>query len=248
MILEGILVLGLIGIILIFFYRQAIQEFRILQTDSFEKAMGLLFERCPIVVLPAPPPPPLWTRASIEKRQVLLNFPVNGTNLKNELQKESVVFLQKDAEKLATQVGLPIWVKQTLLPYFQQISWWTSILQPSTEITIGANGLRQTYAYSTILIATDGALIVSLLNESSDAYVPTQWKGKRLSKLTIDDAPLLNQIQYIDVIVRQGSALLIPPHWKVCWETEKSSVKPALAVWIELHHPLSRFVKTVSSQ
>jgi len=52
MILESFLVLGVIGIILIFFYKQAVKEFRILQTDSFEKAMTLLFERSPIVVLP----------------------------------------------------------------------------------------------------------------------------------------------------------------------------------------------------
>lgn len=245
MILESFLVLGVIGIILTFFYRQAVQEFRILQTESLEKAMNLLYERCPIVVLPVSQPPPLWTRDAIGQRPTLSQLIIQGHALKNLLDYESVPFSTQVAEHVATQVGLPIWVKQTLLPEFQRSTWWTPILWSTTHVYIGAQGLRQTYGYSTLLLSTEGALQVSLLNESSDAYLPANWSGKRVSKLTKDEAPLLNQIQYVDVIVRPGSALLIPPHWKVCWETLKET-KPSLAVWIEFHHPVSHFVKAAS--
>lgn len=257
MILESFLVLGVIGIILLFFYKQAVKEFRILQIDSLEKAMAILYERCPIVVLPAPQPNQLWTRAELQQRPTLQQVSVrSGTNsltLKQALQIPSLQLKPEDAERLAGQIGLPIWVQTTLAPVFTTSAWWTPCLRARTEVAIGAQGLRQTYGYSTVLLATEGALSVSLLNESSDAYLPVNWQGVRVSKLTRDEAPLLNQIQYIDVIVRPGSALLIPPHWKVCWEThkekdEKTEPKPALAVWIEFHHPVSRFVRSVANR
>ena len=248
MILESFLVFGVIGIILVFFYRQAVQEFRILQTESLEKAMPLLHERCPIVVLPIQQPQQLWTRDDIEQRPSLKQLLINGVKLQTAIQQVSFPLQPAVAESIATQVGLPVWVKQTFLPQFQNSSWWTPILTARSEVTIGAQGLRQTYAYSTILLATEGTLSVSLLNESSDAYLPSKWIGKRVSKLTRDEAPLLHQIQYIDVLVRPGSALLLPPHWKVCWETQGSETqtKPCLAVWIEMHHPLSSFVRSAS--
>jgi hypothetical protein len=241
MILEAFLVLGIVFLILLFFYKQAVQEFRILQTDSLDKAMGLLAERSPIVVLPAPLTQQLWTRADIQQRPTLAATPVNGKTLAEAIKQESYPLKPQTAETLAQQIGLPVWIRQTLLPTFTGATWWGPITTTRTEVTIGAQGLRQTYGYSTALFATDGALAVSLLNESADPYLPPSWKGKRVSKMTRDDAPLLAQIQYVDVIVRPGSALLIPPHWKACWETYDSK-EPALAVWTEFHHPLSRFV------
>ena len=247
MFLESFLILGVLGIILVFFYRQAIKEFRILQTEDLEKAQGLLHERSPIVVLPSPTPQQLWTRQDVQHRPTLGSQAFNGMALNDLLKQESVPLKADTGQLLADRIGLPVWVKQVLLPYFKQSQWWTSILWTKTEATIGAQGLRQTYAYSTLLMATEGALAVSLLNEGSDAYLPAQWHGKRVSKLTRDDAPLLGQIQYIDVILRPGSALLIPTHWKVCWENYEEP-KPALAVWVEIHHPLSHFVASAAKR
>jgi hypothetical protein len=240
MILELLLVAGVLAVILLFFYKQAVNEFRISQTDSLEKAMPLLQERCPVVVLPAPQPQNLWTRTDIQQRPTLASTPINGKPLKDALAAASYPLKKATAEALAENVGLPVWIKQTLLPIYKDSSWWGPLATSRTEVTLGAQGLRQTYAYSTLLFATEGALAVSLLNETSDPYLPKQWLGKRLQKMTRDDAPLLAQIQYVDVIVRPGSALLIPPHWKVCWETYDSK-ESALAVWTEVHHPVSRF-------
>ena len=234
------LVLIVLAVILLFFYKQAVNEFRISQTDSLEKAMPLLQERCPIVVLPVPQPQNLWTREDIQQRPTLASTPVNGKPLKDALTAVAYPLKKETAEALAEKVGIPVWVKQTILPIYKDSVWWAPLATTRIESTIGAQGLRQTYAYSTVLLATEGALAVSLLNESADPYLPKQWLGKRISKLTRDDAPLLAQIQYIDVIVRPGSALLIPPHWKVCWETHESKIS-ALAVWLEIHHPVSRF-------
>jgi hypothetical protein len=242
MFLETVFVLSIVGIILVFFYKQAVEEFRILQTDSFEKAMGLLGERSPTVVLPIPVIHGLWTHIDCKQRPTLLGMPLNGRVLSDRIHEESVRLDSVTSEKLAEEIGLNVWVRETLQPIYKQSFWWTGMLQTRVEALIGAQGMRQTFGYSTILICTDGAISVSLMNESSNAYLPKQWKGKRISKMTRDDAPLLGQIQYVDVIVRPGSALIIPPHWKVCWENLDNKEKPSLSAWIEVHHPLSKIV------
>ena len=231
MIIEIIVILTVIIGILFFFYRQAVKEFRILQTDSLDKSILLLNERCPIVIYPFPKPMDLWTGKDLQQRPALKN------QIQKYLTKKSSWLDPKTSQTIANQVGFPIWVQQTILPAFKNL-WWGPILWSQTRVAIGAQGLRPTFGFCTIIIATEGTLHVSLLNESADAYLPKQWLGKRLSKLTRDDAPLLAQIQFVDVIVRPGSALLIPPHWKICWENiEKKS--HTLAVWIDIHHPVS---------
>jgi len=242
MIFEITLVTTVIIAILFFFYRQAVKEFRILQTESLDKSIILLQERCPIVIYPFPKPIDLWTIKDLQQRPLLKN------QIQKYLTKQSSWLDPLTSHSLANQVGLPIWVQQTLLPTFKNLLW-GPLLWSQTKVAINAQGLRPTFGYCTIILATEGVLHVSLLNESSDAYLPKQWLGKRLSKLTRDEAPLLGQIQFVDIIVRPGSALLVPPHWKVCWECEQTSTKttktakptinPTLALWIDIHHPVS---------
>jgi hypothetical protein len=239
MILESLLVLAVLAVILVFFYKQGVREFRILQVDSIDKAQQLLNERSPIVVLPAPTAQNLWTRADLDARPSLAKSAFNGLPLKEAIQKPSFTLKTETAEMLAEKSGVSIWANQHLLPAFKTGSWWTPCLTARTEVAIGAQGLRQTYGYTTLLMATENAIQVSLLNESSNPYLPDGWEGKRLAKMTRDDAPFLPQIKFVDVIVRPGSALLIPPHWKVCWENLDPK-ETALTVLIEIHHPVSR--------
>lgn len=229
MIFEIVIVLLTISCILYFFYKQAIKEFRILQTDSVDKALPLLTERCPIVVLPFPKTD-LWTLKDLEQRPALKQ------KIQKYLNKPSNMLSPREALSISTEVGFPIWVNQTINPPFKNL-WYGPALWSQAKVTINAQGLRPTFGYVTIITATEGTLQVSLLNESANPYLPKQWLGKRLSKLTRDDAPLLKQIQYVDVIVRPGSALFVPPHWKVCWENHMSP--SSLGLWIDIHHPVS---------
>jgi len=228
MIFVIVLVLVTITTILFFFYKQAVKEFRILQTDSLDKIPSLMNERSPIVLLPSPTPN-LWTRKDIEQRPILKQ------RVEKYLGKSATWLPLKESNAIATQVGLPVWVNETLQPLKNM--WWGPLLWSQTCITIGAQGLRPTFGYITLIMATEGAIQVSLINESSEPYLPNQWLGKRLSKITKDDAPLVNKIQYVDVILRPGSCLLVPPHWKVCWENYECP--SALGLWIDLHHPVS---------
>ena len=248
MFLESILILMIVGVILVFFYRQAVQEFNILQVESIEKVIPLIQERCPIVVYPYESNLKLWSRQDLQQRPTIFNTPYAGQPLEIQLKQESVITKSQDSRTLADQVGLNVWIKEEFLKAFKEHLWYSPLLTTRAEALIGAQGLRQTYAYTTALVCTEGALSVSLLTEASDKYLPQQWLNKRLKTLKKDDTPHLEKIQYIDVVVRPGSLLLIPPHWKVCWENlDSPAPTAALAVWIEVHHPVSRLVGHLGS-
>lgn len=231
--------------IFVFFYRQAVHEFTILQVDSLEKAFASLSDLSPIVVYPYETNLSVWTRKALKQQPALYK------TLEASLEeKESVPMSSGDATQLAERVGLDVLTKKSLLEPFREskklgFAYWTK-----TEALIGAQGLRPTYAYTTFLQCSEGALSVQLVTEASDEFFPPDWRGKRLAKLTRDEAPLVGQIQFVDVILRPGSLLCIPPHWRVSYETkvEEGEKGSALAVWTELHHPMSALFAHVAKQ
>lgn len=263
MFLETLLLSLIILIILVFLYRQAVHEFQILQTDTFEKVPALLSEKLPIVVHPFTPPENLWTRAVIHQRPKIAKIQVGKkpNERLGPLLKEGKPFslIQSDSQSrdLATQLGMDIWVQRNLLPHFHHAHHWGFLLKSSPMCFVGPQGLRPTTAYATLLFPTEGTLRVSLINESSDTYLPAVWRNKQLSTLTRDDSPLIHEIQTVEVVVRTGSALLIPPHWRLCWtddiaskdKTQSTSPSsPTLSTYVEFQHPVSAFVSALSTK
>lgn len=256
MFLETILLALIMLIILVFLYRQAVDEFQILQTDSFPKVPTLLQERLPIVVHPFSPPENLWSRAVIQQRPNISKIRVGKEKDQRlgPMLKEGKPFslVQPDVpagRELATQLGMDVWIQRHLLPHFHNATFWGFLLKSSTVCFVGPQGLRPTTAYASLLFPTEGTLRVSLLHESSDAYLPPRWRGRQLDSMTRDDSPLIHEIQTVEVIVRTGSALIIPPHWRLCWTDDlaKDIPTPSLSVLAEFHHPVSRFVSACSA-
>ena len=245
MLLESILICFIIVLIFVFFYKQSNRDFNILQVESLPKAITLIGEKSPIVVYPFDIQIALWTRQDLLKRPSTLQFPLNGTSLNDLLNRtptdQPIILSRKESEELANTIGARLIVENDILQIFRESLWWNPLLSMRMEALIGAQGLRTTNAYCTLLCATEGALQVSLLNHSSNPYLPQHWQGTQIKRLTRDQTPHLEKIQYIDVIVRPGSLLIIPPHWKVCWESHESKENP-LSLFIELHHPISRLV------
>lgn len=247
MILEIFLVLILCLVILVFFYKQAVTEFRLAQISDFEKVHKLLEEKIPIIVQPFSIPSHLWTLKEIMERQTLGHTIVQEyqmtlkqiAEIKNAVAPWSPDF----ANGIAISTGLPVWAEQTLKPVFSRASFITPIYSYRTEVYLGPQGLQKTFGLMTILAVTDGQASITLLNEQSDPYLPQKWKGKLMSSLTRDDTPLISQIQCIDVILRSGSCLIIPPHWKYCIEQKEDT---CCSVKIVVHHPISLMMEKVA--
>lgn len=87
--------------------------------------------------------------------------------------------------------------------------------------------------------------MISVMPESSETYLPKKWKGRTFSEMKRAEAPLIGEIKFLDIKVRQGSALFVPPHWILNIEQEGDRVPWFL--WSEFHHPLSKLAHTMSS-
>jgi hypothetical protein len=76
-------------------------------------------------------------------------------------------------------------------------------------------------------------------------YLPVEWKGKQFNKLTAEDTPLLSQIQYVEIKLRKGNALLLPAHILVDISSESADLHNTLWMFqAEIHHPISLLAKS----
>ena len=160
MILESLFVLLVLLVILVFFYKRAIHEFNILQVESLEKGFQSLGDLSPIVIHPWNTQIPLWTRADLTQRPQLLQSLIPGLmmTLEKGLTATSVQVSPKHAETLAIKTGVSVLATQAFLPSFKESVWWGPLASTRVEALLGAQGLRQTYAYATAVQCTEGAL------------------------------------------------------------------------------------------
>jgi hypothetical protein len=64
-----------------------------------------------------------------------------------------------------------------------------------------------------------------------------------VAELKPADCPLLNEVQFMDVILRPGHMFIMPPHWIV---SLKSTDKMPVFAWIEVHHPISKLASSLA--
>jgi hypothetical protein len=94
---------------------------------------------------------------------------------------------------------------------------------------------------------TQGTVILTLLLQTMVPYLPTRWEGRRFAGLTAEDTPLLSQLKFIEIRIRTGNFVLVPPHVLVDIRTEvvaSSTAESQPAAWVflaEVHHPISAF-------
>jgi len=181
-----IIVLFFIGVL---FYKQANEEFQILQLDAdrLSELPTLYADRSPIVVSDFQTPN-LGTQA-LQKRLAPANI-------------------------LAKESGLSVWFEhhlynELLSPYTRWIYSFNTSLWPLRR------GLFKTTAFQTMIMPTEGTASVKLMLLKMIPYLPNGWQGRSFSSLSLYDTPLLNQIQFIEIRVRKGNLLFLPAHMVV---------------------------------
>ena len=231
-------------IIALFFYKRAIHEFRINQVDTIEKAFNQQHERIPCVVGDFPTPHGLWSDAVVKNRQVLSTSTLeDGSMLQTYILTSGSNMSDHDAAAYAEQTGLTLWSVHNIYPSFKATTNLGCLYNISTASYAGPRGLHKTTAATTILIPTDGEQIVSIMHEEAEPYLPEDWHGRQLGEFTIEDTPLLGHIDYMDIVARPGTALVLPAHWTYC--ISGSTEGPIFYTIVEIHHPVSAFVDRV---
>jgi hypothetical protein len=220
-----IIVLFFIGIL---FYKQANEEFQILQLDAerLSELPTLYVDRSPIVVSDFQTPS-LGTEEELLKRAIDLRLPPH-------IPKETASYLAKEA-------GLSIWFEHHLYKQLLPSPYTQFIYSFNTSLWPLRRGLFKTTAFQTLIMPTQGTASVKLMLQKMIPYLPSKWVGRGFSELSLYDTPLLGQIQFIEIRVRKGNLLFLPAHLIVDVESfrENSSVENAWVFMAEIHHPIS---------
>jgi hypothetical protein len=248
--LEWLGIIVLVGLILVFFYRQEIPEFRINQANASQRTeiLELWKEHVPLVIRELPRMS-LWTREDVMERPCYEQVPlfkdqslaewIRSVSPKGEGgEGESGVVASEvrcpwyspQAERIAGVTGISIWAKQYLHPLL--CSFWYMARYHSWA---GSVGVHRTYASWTCILPVEGDIVVTIFPGSMEQYLPVEWKGSFPSKWTKRDTPFVGDIKYMDIVVRPGTCLFLPPHWFVSW----SSSTMSMVYTVSYHTPIS---------
>jgi hypothetical protein len=244
-----IIFIGLIlFLILTFFYKQAISDFRINQIEWSQKddILPLLRERIPLVIRSIPSAN-FWTREDVETRTCFEEIPIfqelQLTEWVKSATNQSVCpWKDKQAEQIASVSGIHVWAKKWMHPSLltRLSSYW---LFPMYHCWAGNRGLHKSIAVHTCIFPVDGEVLVSIMPEQNETYLPIQWMNQFPSQITKKDTPFVHELKYIDIVLRPGHCLVMPPHWFVSWSSLSETVPMVCS--ISYHSPISYLAYTM---
>lgn len=248
--IEIFFIVAVLLALLVLFYRQAIEQYNILQIESTQLSdlPKLLGERTPLVLRDIGQPK-LFTPETLKGNARLQQFPVSAKlTLGAYLQKPvgSVLLNRKASSLLAKESGLSVWAEHTWYPQLFSYPFLQHIHGFHTEAFLGEIGLRKTTGTVTILYPTSGTYEITLMTEQQEKFLPKAWRGRFPEIFSIQDTPLVGQIKYITIKLRPGNMLCIPAHWFYSVRvTDKT--KPALWAKMTLDSPVSYIASTMES-
>jgi hypothetical protein len=241
--LEIILIVGILFLILTFFYKQAICEFRINQIEwkQRENMGSLLNEKVPIV-LRSIPSATFWTYEDVLARNCFKDIPIfQETTLTDWISSatpDSVCpWKYTQAEKIASVSGINIWADKWINPIIINpiLKFW---LFPKYHCWAGNIGLRKISTW-TCIFPMDGEIILTIMPENIQTSLPANWLGCFPANLTIKDTPFVGDLKFIDIILRPGNCIFMPAHWFVSWTTTATATKTPMVGTISYHTPIS---------
>lgn len=242
MILEILFILAVLSAVLILFYRQAIEQYNILQIESNQlgELPKLLSERTPLVLHDIGQPK-LFTPETLKSNGRLQQFPIGpkqtlGQYIQSPTLQASLT--KKASLLLAKESGLATWGEHTWFPKLFQYPMLQHIHSFTAEALLGEQGLRKTTAIVTILYPTAGALEVTLMTEQQEKCLPPAWRNRFPEVFTIQDTPLAGEIKYITIKLRPGNMLCVPTHW---YYSVRVAEKDKVGMWAKytLDNPVS---------
>lgn len=243
--IEFIFLIAVLYFIAVLFYRDKKDSFEILQleADRINELPDLYAEKHPIVIRGLALPS-LGTYAELKKRPHILQLGVSPTQSLDALLHSPALstftFSQETTSFLAKESGLPIWCTPNLYPklippFGKQLYSTKESLWPSHR------GLWKTKAYYTFCSPTQGMASVKLLLPAMIPFLPVQWEGRNFDSLKKEDTPLLSHLEFVEIKLRPGNALMIPAHVLANITQHPDSPEPLFTYLVEIHHPISRF-------
>jgi hypothetical protein len=246
--LEILFILLIVFFVLIFFYKQSADEFHILQIDqtTLDTLPELLAEAHPLVIRGLGTPK-ILTEEILKGNHRAQTLPVAIPHvlhqyLANPKGKTLVPLGIEVRKQAANELGLQVWAEHVWFPRIKEENPLAYALSMDSEVYISSMGMRMTTAAYTLIYPTNGTFTGSILVSGNTKFMPV-WEGLFVSEMKPSEYPLLNEVQFMDIILRPGHMLILPPHWIL--SLKSSDTLPVFA-WIEVHHPISRLAKTLA--
>jgi hypothetical protein len=255
--LEFILI-GILGfLVLTFFYKQAVCEFRLNQIEwtQKDKLSELFSERVPIIIR-GRPPSAFWTQEDVLLRDVYGKVKIFEDRILSDwlITAEPHVecpWKKEHARLLGSKTisGLGLWAEKTIDPIVQTNPFLKLWIKSVSECWAGEKGLFKTIAPWTAIFVTQGTIVVNIMTESVESSLPPIWSNIFPSRLTHYDTPFISDLKYMDIVLRPGNILFMPAHWFVSWThaEENEPICPMICS-VEYHTPVSRFAEACNKR
>jgi hypothetical protein len=250
--LEILFLLLLACVIATFLWYRSFQEFTILQL-KYAPLMVLPDERVPIVIREIPMQFKTSWLSVLAKQSSLPVLLEDNTRtlLKEYAANPKGLYHRLTGTELAAKFHIHSKFKDTMMflakfwylpvaPLLSPASLW--ILPPSEK---GGIGLQRSLAERTVLTVHEGRVTVWLSRETVDVKDILTVLNKDPWSLSVKETPFINDLQYIEVILRAGNSLVLPPR-SLYGIKAAAAEAPAFVSRMELHSPLSLFISGIS--
>jgi hypothetical protein len=237
--IEWIVILLIIFCIIVWYYSQSVAEYSLSQIKESQISTQLaqVWEERKPIVISENRSRGIWVSEGLRQTRFWGAQPIWNEYMNNPNKPP----ITDRAQQLtwAEILGISHIDSDTLLNWFNLSP---IVFSVRTEAHIGPEGLRQTYGWATSISCTDGEARCIMVHSAQKARLPPGWLGLRWIDATVAHHPLWTQVQYIEVILRPGTTLIVPPHWIVAIEPLDSS-KPIWWVRSDIHHPISSWAQ-----
>ena len=240
--IEWIVIFLIIFCIFVWYYTQSVSEYSLSQIKESQISTQLLSvweEKKPVVVSEVKSRN-IWVADGLRQTRFWGAQPI-WESYESDPTK---LVVQNKAQQITWSeiLGISQIEKDKVLRWFNFSPW---LFYTKTEAHIGAEGLRQTYGVATTFASTDGEARCILLHNAQKARLPPGWKGLRWKDATVVHHPLWTQVQFIEIILRPGTVLIVPPHWVVAIEPLDIN-KPIWWVRTDVHHLVSEWAQRLN--
>jgi hypothetical protein len=239
--IEWIVIFVIILCICVAYYSQSVAEYSLSQMRESQIPLQLthVWEEKKPIVLTEVRTVGIWTAAGLKQTRFWGAQPIWGAYEADPVNATAPT--RSEEHVWADILGLSLIESETLLRWFGlSFGFFTK-----TEAHIGSEGLRQTYGWATAFSCTDGTARCILIHSKQKAKLPPGWKGLKWKDATVIHHPLWTQVQYIEVVLRPGTYLIVPPHWTVAVESMDGG--PIWWTRTDLHHPISAWAQRLNT-
>jgi len=237
--IEWIVILLIIFCIIVWHYSQSSNQYSISQIKESQISTSLqsLWEEKKPIVVSEVKAVGIWTSKGLRQTRFWNAQPIWE---QYENKPESPPPVPSSLQLTWSEIlGISQIESDILLRWFDMSPW---LFSTRTEAHIGPDGLRHMYGWATAITCTEGEARCILLHNAQKAKLPPGWKGLRWSQATVAHHPLWTQVQNIEIILRPGTTLLVPPHWIMAIEPLVLET-PIWWTRTDVHHPISKWAQ-----